>query len=111
MTESTGVAEVDVIVLGLGPGGEATANKLAKAGLSVVGIEKGLVGGECPYYGCVPSKMAIRAANALAESRRVPALAGDSTTVSDWSRPAAGPRWDSSSAFAARIIILLGMQP
>jgi pyruvate/2-oxoglutarate dehydrogenase complex dihydrolipoamide dehydrogenase (E3) component len=89
MTESSGVSqeqllEVDVVVVGLGPGGEATANKLAKAGLSVVGVEKGLVGGECPYYGCVPSKMAIRAGNALAEARRVPALAGDSTTEADW---------------------------
>jgi pyruvate/2-oxoglutarate dehydrogenase complex dihydrolipoamide dehydrogenase (E3) component len=107
MTES-GVAQVDdvvdVIVVGLGPGGEATANKLAKAGLSVVGVEKGLVGGECPYYGCVPSKMAIRAGNALAEARRVPALAGDSTTVSDWSpvakriREEATHDWDDTVA-------------
>jgi pyruvate/2-oxoglutarate dehydrogenase complex dihydrolipoamide dehydrogenase (E3) component len=95
---------VDVVVLGLGPGGEATANKLAKAGLSVVGVEKGLVGGECPYYGCVPSKMAIRAANALAESRRVPALAGESTTVSDWTpvakriRVEATDDWDDTVA-------------
>jgi pyruvate/2-oxoglutarate dehydrogenase complex dihydrolipoamide dehydrogenase (E3) component len=108
MTESSGVAEelleVDVVVVGLGPGGEATANKLAKAGLSVIGVEKGLVGGECPYYGCVPSKMAIRAANALAESRRVLALAGDSTTVSDWTpvakriREEATDDWDDTVA-------------
>src|SRR5215210_6111907 len=96
--------DVDVVVLGLGPGGEAAANKLGKAGLSVVGIEKGLVGGECPYYGCVPSKMAIRAANALAESRRVPALAGESTTVSDWTpvakriREEATDDWDDTVA-------------
>jgi pyruvate/2-oxoglutarate dehydrogenase complex dihydrolipoamide dehydrogenase (E3) component len=106
MTDSSGVAvsDVDVIVLGLGPGGEATANKLAKAGLSVVGVEKGLVGGECPYYGCVPSKMAIRAANSLAEARRVPALAGGSTTVTDWTpvakriREEATDDWDDTVA-------------
>ena len=71
-----GVTDVDVVVLGLGPGGEATANKLARAGLIVVGVERGLVGGECPYFGCNPSKIMIRAANALQESRRVAELAG-----------------------------------
>jgi pyruvate/2-oxoglutarate dehydrogenase complex dihydrolipoamide dehydrogenase (E3) component len=88
-TSGTGTSEpvtdVDVVVLGLGPGGEASANKLAKAGLTVIGVERDLVGGECPYYGCIPSKMMIRAANALEESRRVPELAGSSTTTSDWS--------------------------
>jgi pyruvate/2-oxoglutarate dehydrogenase complex dihydrolipoamide dehydrogenase (E3) component len=79
------VTDVDVVVLGLGPGGEASANKLAKAGLRVVGVERDLVGGECPYYGCIPSKMMIRAANALQESRRVPELGGSSTTTVDWS--------------------------
>ena len=62
---------VDVVVIGLGPGGEEVAGALAEAGLSVVGIEERLVGGECPYWGCVPSKMMIRAANLLAEARRV----------------------------------------
>ncbi|HEY6596630.1 MAG TPA: FAD-dependent oxidoreductase, partial [Asanoa sp.] len=51
---------VDVAVIGLGVGGEEVAGKLAEAGLSVVGIEHNLVGGECPYWGCVPSKMMIR---------------------------------------------------
>src|SRR5215210_5290053 len=96
--------DVDVVVLGLGPGGEAAANKLGKAGLSVVGIERGLVGGECPYYGCVPSKMMIRAANALAESGRVPQLAGDSTTEPAWApvakriRDEATDEWDDTAA-------------
>ncbi|MDX6296240.1 MAG: hypothetical protein QOI51_97, partial [Nocardioidaceae bacterium] len=54
-------SEVDVVVIGLGPGGESVATKLAEAGLDVVGVDKHLVGGECPYYGCIPSKMMIRA--------------------------------------------------
>ena len=65
--------DVDVVVLGLGPGGEYAAQKLAEAGLDVVGVERDLVGGECPFYGCIPSKMMIRAADALAEARRVDA--------------------------------------
>ena len=76
--------EVDVIVLGLGPGGEAVATELAGAGLDVVGIDQRLVGGECPYYGCVPTKMMVRAAGLLAEGNRIPGIAGDSTVTPDW---------------------------
>lgn len=54
--------ECDVVVLGLGPGGEHAAAELARAGLEVVAVDRRLVGGECPYYGCVPSKMMIREA-------------------------------------------------
>ena len=68
--------EVDVVVIGLGPGGEDVAGRLADAGLAVAGVEARLVGGECPYWGCIPSKMMIRAANLLAEGRRIPGLAG-----------------------------------
>jgi pyruvate/2-oxoglutarate dehydrogenase complex dihydrolipoamide dehydrogenase (E3) component len=75
----------DVVVIGLGPGGEYAAGALAEAGLHVTGVEARLVGGECPYFGCVPSKMMIRAANLLAETRRVPGLAGTSTVTPDWS--------------------------
>ncbi|AVT40184.1 NAD(P)/FAD-dependent oxidoreductase [Plantactinospora sp. BB1] len=78
-------AEVDVVVVGLGVGGEETANRLAAAGLSVVGIERDLVGGECPFWGCVPSKIMIRAANALAEARRVDQLAGQARVEPDFS--------------------------
>lgn len=81
MPEST---EVDVVVIGLGPGGEHVAASLAKAGLSVVGVDRRLVGGECPYYGCVPSKMMIRAADALQEARRVSSLGGSAEVIPDW---------------------------
>ena len=76
--------DVDVVVLGLGPGGEYAAQKLAETGLDVVGIERDLVGGECPFYGCVPSKMMIRAADSLGEARRVDALAGHAEVTPDW---------------------------
>ena len=96
--------QCDVIVIGTGPGGESLATRLAKAGLEVVAVESRLVGGECPYWGCIPSKMFIRAANALAETRRVPGLAGTSTVEPDFSlvakriRDEATDDWDDTVA-------------
>lgn len=95
---------VDVVVIGMGPGGEAAATRLARSGLSVAAVEGRLVGGECPYYGCVPTKMMIRAANTLAEAARVSVLAGSATTRPDWSPVAARIRaeatdnWDDTVA-------------
>ncbi|WP_327001325.1 NAD(P)/FAD-dependent oxidoreductase [Dactylosporangium sp. NBC_01737] len=95
---------VDVVVVGLGVGGEEVAGRLAEAGLSVVGVEGRLVGGECPYWGCVPSKMMIRAGNALAEARRVPQLAGAADVRADWApvarriREEATDSWDDKVA-------------
>lgn len=77
-------AEVDLVVVGLGPGGEALATGAAKAGLAVVAVDKHLVGGECPYYGCIPTKMMLRAADALAEAHRAATLAGDVTVAPSW---------------------------
>ncbi len=76
--------QVDVVVLGLGVGGEEVAGRLAEAGLAVVGIEHSLVGGECPYWACVPSKMMIRAANLLTEARRIDGMAGHADVTPDW---------------------------
>src|SRR5215470_307671 len=78
------IEETDIVVIGMGPGGEDAAGKLAEAGLHVAGVEARLVGGECPYWGCVPSKMMIRAAGLLAEARRVPGMAGASAVSPDW---------------------------
>ncbi|HUY65094.1 MAG TPA: NAD(P)/FAD-dependent oxidoreductase [Acidimicrobiales bacterium] len=95
---------VDAVVMGLGPGGEEVAGRLAQAGLEVVGIDGGLVGGECPYWGCVPSKMMIRAANLLAEGRRIEGMAGRSEVTPDWSvvarriRQEATDDWDDQVA-------------
>ena len=95
----------DVAVIGMGPGGEHVAGTLAERGLRVLGIDNGLVGGECPYWGCIPSKMMIRAANALAEARRVAQLAGSIADVQpDWApvarriREEATDNWDDRVA-------------
>ncbi|MGI8306221.1 dihydrolipoyl dehydrogenase family protein [Saccharopolyspora hattusasensis] len=80
----TVVEEVDVVVIGMGPGGEDVAGRLASAGLDVVGVESRLVGGECPYFACIPTKMMVRAADALGEARRMPELAGQATVRPDW---------------------------
>jgi pyruvate/2-oxoglutarate dehydrogenase complex dihydrolipoamide dehydrogenase (E3) component len=96
--------QVDVVVVGLGVGGEEAAGRLAQAGLTVIGIEHTLVGGECPYWGCIPTKMMIRAGNALAEARRIPGLAGASQVQPDWApvarriREQATDTWDDKVA-------------
>ena len=64
--------EFDVVVVGAGPAGEVVAGRLADGGLSVALVERELVGGECSFYACMPSKALLRPAQALAEARRVP---------------------------------------
>jgi pyruvate/2-oxoglutarate dehydrogenase complex dihydrolipoamide dehydrogenase (E3) component len=64
----------DAIVLGAGPAGEVCAGRLAEGGISVAIVEPHLVGGECSYYACMPSKALLRPADVLAEARRVPGV-------------------------------------
>jgi pyruvate/2-oxoglutarate dehydrogenase complex dihydrolipoamide dehydrogenase (E3) component len=64
----------DAIVLGAGPAGEVVAGQLADAGWKVAVIEKDLVGGECSYYACMPSKALLRPADVLGEAKRIPGV-------------------------------------
>jgi len=103
-SDSSGNTDTDVIVLGVGTCGEDLSLRLLGAGLKVVGIEAALVGGECPYWACLPSKMMIRAANILQESRRIQDRAGQATVTPDWGpvaeriRTEASGGWDDSLA-------------
>ena len=71
----TGSSEFDVIVVGAGPAGENVAGRCADGGLSTVIVERELVGGECSYWGCIPSKTLARPGDVIAAARRVPGAA------------------------------------
>ena len=81
----------DVIVVGGGPAGENAVGRCAAAGLSVALVEKELVGGECSYWGCIPSKTLIRPGDIIAAARRSPGAA-----------EAVNRPLDAASAFARR---------
>ncbi|MFF7191160.1 dihydrolipoyl dehydrogenase family protein [Streptomyces sp. NPDC008222] len=74
MTETESIA-YDVVVLGAGPVGENVADRTRAAGLSTAIVESELVGGECSYWACMPSKALLRPVIARADARRVPGLA------------------------------------
>lgn len=64
----------DVVVLGMGPGGEVTAGRLIEAGKRVAVVERELIGGECAYWACIPSKTLLRPTEARSEAARSPGL-------------------------------------
>ena len=76
----------DVIIIGGGAAGENVAGRTAPAGLSTAIVEDELVGGECTYWACMPSKALLRPGEALAAARRVPAARGAVTGEADAAR-------------------------
>jgi dihydrolipoamide dehydrogenase len=88
----------DAIVLGAGPAGEVCAGRLADGGLKVAIAECHLIGGECSYYACMPSKALLRPAGVLAEAQRVPGVPVD-----------AGARLDPRAVLARRDEVIHGL--
>jgi dihydrolipoamide dehydrogenase len=88
--------EYDVIVVGAGPAGEHAVGRCSDAGLSVAIVERELVGGECSYWACMPSKTLLRPGQVLAAARRVPGAAAAATGELDV--PAALARRDWMTA-------------
>jgi pyruvate/2-oxoglutarate dehydrogenase complex dihydrolipoamide dehydrogenase (E3) component len=96
----------DVAVLGLGTGGEYLAGRLAESGLRVLGVDHELVAGVCAYWGCIPTKMMVRAAHSLAEARRVPSLAGEVGQVRpDWRKVARRIREEATDDWDDRVAV------
>ncbi|MFE7980036.1 dihydrolipoyl dehydrogenase family protein [Streptomyces shenzhenensis] len=94
MSEPHGTQEsatYDVVVLGAGPVGQNVADRARAAGLSVAVVERELVGGECSYWACIPSKALLRPVIAVADARRV-----------DGARQAVTGRLDTDGVFARR---------
>ncbi len=75
--------DFDAIVIGMGPGGEVAASRLLEAGKRVAVVERELIGGECAYWACVPSKTLLRPVEARSEAA---AAAGLSAPALDWAK-------------------------
>src|SRR5699024_6941228 len=92
----------DVVVIGAGPVGENAADRAARTGLSVAVVEHELVGGECSYWACMPSKALLRPGAVLAAARAVPGAAEAITGAIDVGATLAGrdefaEHWDDAA--------------
>lgn len=104
--------DFDAIVLGSGSGGRGVAKRLAEAGMSVAMVESELVGGECPYWACMPAKVLLRPAEAVASANRVP---GVSARIDRWDEVLGFRDWitsghddaHKSAQFAERGVVIL----
>jgi pyruvate/2-oxoglutarate dehydrogenase complex dihydrolipoamide dehydrogenase (E3) component len=87
---ATAESVYDVVVIGTGPVGQTLADRARASGLSVAAVERELVGGECAYWGCIPSKAMLRPVLALADARRVAgareAVAGPASALATFAR-------------------------
>jgi pyruvate/2-oxoglutarate dehydrogenase complex dihydrolipoamide dehydrogenase (E3) component len=68
----------------------------------VAGVEDRLIGGECPYWGCIPSKMMIRAGNLVMEGNRVNGMAGTARVDPDWAPVARRIRDEATDNWTTR---------
>jgi dihydrolipoamide dehydrogenase len=75
----------DAVVLGMGPGGEVVADRLIQNGMKIAVVERELIGGECAYWACIPSKTLLRPVAVKAEARRA---AGTESSRLDWKEAA-----------------------
>ncbi|MDQ3716105.1 MAG: NAD(P)/FAD-dependent oxidoreductase [Actinomycetota bacterium] len=79
----TGSQEYDVVVIGAGAVGENAADRVVQAGLSAALVESDLIGGECSYWACMPSKALLRGSEILSEAQAVPGAAEAITGTQD----------------------------
>ncbi|MCD1268462.1 FAD-dependent oxidoreductase [Microbacterium sp. MEC084] len=92
------VRETDVVVIGAGPVGENVADRAVRGGLEAVIVERELVGGECSYWACMPSKALLRPGAALRAARAVRGLSGGELDPAEVlrRRDAFAAEWDDS---------------